>query len=492
MFLRSSLAVLALVSCKSDDALYCDASRPCTDPDRPFCDLNGEFPDSEGVRRTCIPEPDLVDPDAAPDRDTDAAADAAPYVPIDGGSGPDASVEHRIMQLATGASHSCALLRGGALRCWGSERALGYASAENIGDNEHPYEAGDVPTGGPLKQVAAGYGFTCALYEAGNVRCWGSNFMGQLGYGHTETLAPEQTPETLPDVQLDGVATQIVAGALHACALLESGEVRCWGGNGSYQLATGDQEWIGDDEVPASRSPVQIGGVVTAISAGRDHTCAVLEGGVLRCWGSVAGGTAPLGQGWTGPVGDEETPEEAGDIIVGGPVLQAAPGEFHTCALISMGRVRCWGRGALGYQEGVEDIGDDEPPSSVGDVMVGGPVIRLSAGFGARCALLVGGAVRCWGIPVDLGWQPTGYLGYGLTEVIGDDEFPTDAGDVDLGGPAADLSDGNGCDHICALMQDGSVRCWGRNSQGELGLGHTETIGDNESPAAADPVRVLE
>jgi alpha-tubulin suppressor-like RCC1 family protein len=480
----SAAAALPLVlGCKAYDPLYCDAEKRCTDPDRPFCDVNGDYPASEGVGHTCIPEPDSADADAAP------GTDAGGGVGDGGGSGPDASGERRVIQLATGASHTCALLSDGALRCWGREVAVGYASAENIGDNEHPYQAGDVPTGGRVKQVAAGFGFTCALYEPGTVRCWGSNFLGQLGYGHDDALEPDQTPDKLPDVELNGIATQLTAGASHACALLESGDVRCWGSNLSYQLATGDQESIGDDEVPGSRSPVQIGGVVTEVRAGREHTCALVEGGFLRCWGAYLGAIGPLGQGGTGPVGDDETPAAAGNISVGGTIVQIAPGDMHSCALLSMGRVRCWGRGgALGYQE-EEDIGDDETPASAGDVVVGGPVVKLSAGFLARCALIEGGAVRCWGVASDLGGSPSGFLGYGNNEAVGN---PSEAGDVELGGLAADLSQGSGGDHICALMQDGSVRCWGLNSVGELGLGHTDTIGDTETPAAADPVRVLE
>src|SRR5687767_5284898 len=117
---RSSLAVLLLVGCKAYDPLYCDQEKPCNDPDRPFCDLNGDYPASEGVARTCIPEPDIDDEDAGPDG---GGADS-------GGGGPevDASGERRVVQLETGGSHTCALLSDGALRCWGREAALGYAS----------------------------------------------------------------------------------------------------------------------------------------------------------------------------------------------------------------------------------------------------------------------------------------------------------------------------------------------------------------------------
>jgi hypothetical protein len=475
-------AALALAACKVYDPLYCDEKTECTDPARPFCDLAGEYPASDGVARTCIPDPD-PEADAGPD-----GADGDDDGSDGGGSAPDASGARRVVQLATSISHTCALLSDGHLRCWGAGIALGYPATDSIGDDEHPYQAGDVPTGGPVKQVATGFLFTCALYQAGNVRCWGSNSFGELGYGHTDPVDGEdQTPDRLPDVDLNGTAINLAAGHSHACALLESGDVRCWGSNLSYQLATGDEESIGDDEVPGSRSPVQIGGTVTQLSAGRDHTCALLEGGFVRCWGTAP----PLGQEGTEPVGDDETPAQAGNINVGGTVVQVAAGDGHTCALLSMGRVRCWGSVPLGYQEEAA-IGDDETPASAGDVPVGGAVVELSGGPHARCALLEGGTARCWGAAIDLTFSPTGYLGQGNNEPIGDDEEPGDAGALDLGGPVAALSHGSPGFHQCALMQDGSVRCWGRNDLGQLGLGYTDTIGDDEPAGSADPVRVLE
>ena len=105
-------------------------------------------------------------------------------------------------------------------------------------------------------------------------------------------------------------------------------------------------------------------------------------------------------------------------------------GDFHTCALLQGGAVRCWGqatRGALGYGN-TNNIGDDETPAAAGDVNVGGPVVQLAAGSDHTCALLQGGAVRCWGEGAD------GQLGYGNTNDIGDDEMPASAGDVNVGG----------------------------------------------------------
>lgn len=364
--------VTTQVACKVYDELFCDSEHLCRDPLRPYCDLQGEYPASEGIGRTCIPDPSGKDAGGS-------EIDGSVYGLDDGGMA-DATAGRRVVQLAVGVNHTCALLSDGGLRCWGSGSALGYPSTNDIGDDEHPFEAGDVPTGGVIKQVAAGYGFTCALYDYGAVRCWGRNLHGELGYGDVESRSgPGYTPDRLPDIDLGGMATSIVAGFDFSCALLEDRSIRCWGRNDEYQLATGDVESIGDDEVPGSRMRLQVGGPAAQIAVGGSHACAVLEGGTLRCWGTTTDG--PLGYVSTEPVGDNETPEEAGDIEVGAEVVSAVGALDHTCALIVDGRVRCWGNGdkkvgsnqigVLGYQE-TEDIGDDETPASRGDLSIGG------------------------------------------------------------------------------------------------------------------------
>src|SRR5262249_56895477 len=91
------------------------------------------------------------------------------------------------------------------------------------------------------------------------------------------------------------------------------------------------------------------------------------------------------------------------------------------------------------------------------------------------------GGVKCWGLGL---W---GSLGYGNTNEIGDNETPASVGTLDLGSGRTAVAIAGGGDHFCAILDNGSVRCWGDGSSGELGYGNTETIGDNETPAAARP-----
>ncbi|HUS68955.1 MAG TPA: hypothetical protein VMZ28_30675, partial [Kofleriaceae bacterium] len=208
-----ALALLLISACKTSDPLYCDEDTPCTDPDRPYCDLTGEYPASDGHGRTCIASP--FDGGVG---DTD------------GGSGdpddPDAAGPRRIAQISVGSLHSCARFNDGGLRCWGSSQ-LGYGGDDVVGDNEAPYEAGDIATGGRVASVAVGNDYTCILYEEGNVKCWGSGTGGKLGYGNTSSKS--DPPDQLPDVPIGGKAIQIATARSHTCVLLEGGLVRCWG-----------------------------------------------------------------------------------------------------------------------------------------------------------------------------------------------------------------------------------------------------------------------
>jgi cysteine-rich repeat protein len=288
--------------------------------------------------------------------------------------------------------------------------------------------------------------------------------------------------------------TRLVTGGDHTCALLDSGSVRCWGRGDDGQPGYGTTNDVGDNETPASKGDVNVGGAVRQIAAGGGHTCAVLDSGSVRCWG--AGSFGRLGYGNSNNIGDDETPASLpAPVEVGGPVRQLALGWFHTCALLDSGVVRCWGwgpAGRLGYGKTydiggpLDSVGDDEPPTWAPNLDFGGTAVRqLAAGSDHTCALLDSGAVHCWGAGTD------GKLGYGNTAHVGDDETPAEAGAVNVtdGGDKVIQLAGGGA-HTCALLGSGAVRCWGRGAEGQLGYGKTDNIGDGESPASAGYVDV--
>jgi hypothetical protein len=398
-----------------------------------------------------------------------------------------------LAQVDGGIYHSCAVLPSASIRCWGfsGDGQLGYGNRNSIGDNETPGSVGPVNIGiGRLATaVAAGDYHTCARLTDGTVRCWGYGFDGQLGYGDRNNIGDDEIPAAVGPVDLGSgrSATTITAGGRHSCALLNGGDVRCWGLGDSGQLGTGTTATIGDTETPGSVDPINFGGghKATAIAAGGRHTCAILDDNTVRCWGY--GGNGQLGYGDTNPVIDPST-VGAVNLGMGRTAKAITAGDSHTCAILDDGTVRCWGFGGdgeLGYGNTTQ-IGDNETPNTVGPVQLGlGRTAKaISAGAAHTCAVLDNGSVRCWGLGLD------GRLGYGNTNSIGDNETPASVNPVDVGSGRTAISVGTGQAHTCVLLDDENVRCWGSGDSGRLGYCSTKSIGDDELPGSVGPVNL--
>ena len=450
-------------------------------PDEPVGADTVADDDEPTPRDTGVDEPDVSDHDA---EDPDVLQQQPDEVsPLAGMT---------VRDLSLGKFHTCILLDGGDVRCWGknSEGELGIGSGERIGDTEPAEDAGVVELDEPAVaiDVAGDYNasFSCAILESGALRCWGSNHAGQLGLGtSTRRVGRDDVPADVDPLDVGGAVVQVATGAMqyatHACALLDDGAVRCWGDNRYGQLGLGREvRRIGDTETPAHLDPVDTGGEVIQIETGKFHTCAVYDNGDLRCWGR--NNVGQLGYGHTDDMGLEEVPADLDPVDLGGEVQQVSLGRLHTCALLEEGRVRCWGWNQFG-QLGLghtDNVGDDNTPAEAGDVDVGADVVEVLAGGIHTCALVEGGAVRCWGD------SRFGQLGYGNRNSVGEDNTPADLHNIHLGGEVLALDVGNY--HNCAVLEDDTLRCWGMNEFGQLGYGHTDHIGASESPASAGPV----
>ena len=199
---------------------------------------------------------------------------------------------------------------------------LGYANTDNVGDDETPAAVGNVPAipqGLPpttkATALALGLSMSCALFDTGDVLCWGSNFSGQLGQGGTATIGDTEFPSTVPPIPLPSAAVTITAGDTHVCALLDTEEAICWGANFYGQLGYGHTDNLGDDEGLIGLEPLDLGGPVAQIDAGGNHTCAILaETNEVLCWGLNIDGQ--LGYGHTDDIGDDELPSAAGPIAL--------------------------------------------------------------------------------------------------------------------------------------------------------------------------------
>jgi alpha-tubulin suppressor-like RCC1 family protein len=250
--------------------------------------------------------------------------------------------------IAAGSGHTCGLTSNGGVKCWGAndfgqlgDGGGGVPCEKFGGEPGHcrltPVDVLGLQSG--ITAIAAGEGRTCALTDAGSVKCWG--FRG-LGDGTTEMRL---TPVDVVGLQSSVMAISIGGG--HICALISNGGVKCWGGNFRGQL--------GDNTTENRLTPVDVLGLqsgITAIAAGSLYTCALTGSGGVKCWGR-----SDLGQLGDGGGGVPCADEEDGDLCRLAPVdvigLQSgisavAAGQWHTCALTASGGVKCWGQNVDG------------------------------------------------------------------------------------------------------------------------------------------------
>ncbi|MEQ8277230.1 MAG: hypothetical protein RMA76_19660 [Deltaproteobacteria bacterium] len=382
----------------------------------------------------------------------------------------------RALQVAAGTAHACAVFADGSVRCWGrgTNGRLGYAAVDDIGDDPlDDLSVMQVSLGGGAERVALGGTFSCALLLGGSVRCWGDPLYGHLGYGSNTQIGDDEHPASVGPVSLGATATTIVAGFDHTCVLLAGSSVRCWGRNLFGQLGLGTSGVaadLGDNELPTTVSVVSVGGMVDQIACGAAHSCARLTNGAVRCWGDNNRGQ--LGQGDTERIGDDELPSAAPAIALGGtsPLsIYAGPEATHSCAIFPPASTyRCWGRGTEGQLAPSisVNIGDNELPTAM--ALTGGQYAQLCASTTHSCARTMAGQVFCWG---------SNDYGEG-TPVLG--------GSGDLGAPAVDIACGS--QFNCAVLATGGVRCWGRGHQGQLGYGDTQNVSGQASIVAVGDV----
>lgn len=287
-----------------------------------------------------------------------------------------------VTAIAGGDNFNCALLSNGTAQC------LGNNNSGELGNGSTTSSGTLVTVSGlsGVTAIAAGDSHACAVVSGGTVECWGYNLNGQLGNGSTTN---SDVPVSVTG--LSGHAIAIAGGAWHSCALISGGTVQCWGYNYFGELGNGTRN---TSSPYGSDTPVTVTGLsgdAIAIATGNEHTCALISGGTVQCWGQNELGQ--LGNGSTDP-----SPPYGSDtpVTVTGlsGVLAITAGELHTCALLSGGTVQCWGYNADGELGNETTTQSDTPVSVTG--LTG--AVAIAGGQYDVCALLADGAVQCWGL----------------------------------------------------------------------------------------------
>ncbi|MDD3645814.1 MAG: prepilin-type N-terminal cleavage/methylation domain-containing protein [Candidatus Gracilibacteria bacterium] len=351
-----------------------------------------------------------------------------------------------------------------------------------------------------ISQIASSDSYTCALLNDGTVKCWGYNASGYLGDGTFDDSLIPVSVTGLTGVKQ--IATDF--GGWHTCALLNDDTVKCWGEGMDGQL--GNSTWDDDSNVPVL---VTLLTGVKQVSVGNWHTCALLNDDTVKCWGSNP----------PGALGDGTLDNSNEPVLVTGltGVKKISAGREFTCALLNDDTVKCWGgnysgrfgngntanslvpidsgyTGALDIATGgwhlcvlmndntVKCSGDNasgqlgdnnSPTDSSIPVSVSGltGVKKIGAGYYFSCALLNDGTVKCWGD------NDSGQLGDGTTA--------SSSTPVDVSGltGVSDISVGGG--YVCAELNDGTAKCWGENRYGQLGDG---TINESHVPVSVQNI----
>lgn len=295
------------------------------------------------------------------------------------GSGTQSAQALTFTDVAVGSTHACGISRG-TVYCWGTSAAgglgLGTTTITNI-----PLPVGGLLVGQQAVQVTAGTNFTCTRVSTGAAYCWGEGSYGQLGRNSaTDSNVPVLV--SLSDV------SSISAGDVHACAV-SGGKAFCWGRNSSRQL--GDNSTT-QRNVPTAVYPTGLlaGRIVSEVSAGRIHSCAVADG-LAFCWGTNTYGQLGTNNNTTYAVPTAVVPT---GVALGKVVSSISAGGNHTCAIMS-GAAYCWGYNSTG-QLGNNSTTAMVYPVAVQTTAMSATVTAVSAGYSHSCAV-ADGQVYCWG-----------------------------------------------------------------------------------------------
>ena len=336
-----------------------------------------------------------------------------------------------ITQLSLSNVSSCGLTSTGAMKCWGSNA---YGQIGTLASNQQKTPI-DVPGfTNNISAIAVGDSRMCALTTTGEVKC--------IGNGVADSNNPG----------ISSGAVSISSGYANSCALMSYGGVKCWGDNWTGQLGSGT--WL--NTAPAVNVKGLTSGV-TAITSGIMHSCALLSNGSVKCWG--ANNYGQLGDGTNS---NRNEPAQVSGLTSG--VVSISGGYEHTCAVLTNGEVKCWGRNGYG------ELGDGTTtnrnvPTSV--VSLGTTIRSISGGLRHTCAITTGGAAKCWG------YNALASLGNGT---LTDSLIPVNVVGLDSGVLSIEAGKGFA---TCATVTGSSVKCWGHSWAGNVGDGFTT---DRSSP----------
>jgi len=379
----------------------------------------------------------------------------------------------------------CSLTSSLQVKCWGlnSSGQQGYGDTSLRGNN--PNDMGNylpfINVDSSIISLQVGEAFSCVHLPSLDVKCFGANFDGQLGLGDAfeRGNAANEMGEYLSAINFGSniIASRIISGGYHASIVTDQGQVRVWGRNSQGQLGYGDTINRGNtvnqlgDYLPF----VNLGSGLQAqiLHLGLLHSCAILNNGNVKCWGYNVNGE--LGQ--ENVIVSGSASNQMGDYLPPinfptGVIIESMGNGWYTNGIISItGGLYLWGResdGQLGLGQILNDIGDsvNEMGNYLQQTQVGSgrTVLAYSGGIKHSCVILDTFNVKCFGS------NDNGVLGYGDTSKRGDESL--EMGDylpnVNLGFNLKASSLHIGQEHTCIELNNRYLKCYGLNGSGQL------------------------
>lgn len=353
--------------------------------------------------------------------------------------------------------HTCAVDITGAAWCWG-EGQQGQLGNGNPMQSAFPVSVSGLDGSGAVDvlQVEVGDAHSCALLDSGEVECWGSNTSGQLGSGDTGDNPSPISVMTDAGQPLSNVS-EICAGASFSCALLDSGEALCWGSDGQGRLGNGQGTYASSNVFSLATPVVGITSGV-ALRCGLHFACVLEANGDLMCWGSNESFQLGIPHDLSKPAF-----EQMSNVPVRHPqaddILEVVLGSDNGCLVNTSGEVACWGNNRNTRVLGVPELDSQGKLTEPAPIKGLSGVIALDAGTAHTCAVTDQNALYCWGS------SGSGRLGIGQASDTGQ---PREVGLQNV----VDVKAGHA--HTCAVTGSGELWCWGDNNSGRLGTGSSD------------------
>lgn len=385
------------------------------------------------------------------------------YFQLSDGSLDGSAAATTATAIAAAANHTCALLETGEVACWGYNGSGNLGNSSFVGSSSAAPQKVDGIDGLSPGTTAISISGNCAALENGALKCWGENSYGIVGDGTRENRTAPVAVNGLDGVSRS--AEQVVNNQYRTCTTLDSGSVMCWGDSLYGKLGLGN--W---DSQTSPRPVSTLNGTegqVQAMDMGQDGGCAIDTSGAVSCWGTNNNGVLGSGQNQTALEFSDSPVATSGIDGVTATAIQLSRGYSSACAVLDNGAVQCWGYNDYGMLGQDPVISKNATPTTVSGLDGSEIAEAVSIGYSHACALMEGGAVKCWGENYD------GQLGidsnattesYQPVDVNGIDGITASATKVEVGEY-----------NSCALLSTGAVKCWGSNSDGRLGIGDNAT-----------------